>query len=116
MTPKPEDVLKLAEDIVAAKKMLSDLQTQWAAIFKGSADSVAVTVRTKRTDSFASQVEAVILGKPGKLLTIAEVATALGTDDTLKVGRTLFRLSNTKRIANPERGKYSTKTRLEVAA
>jgi hypothetical protein len=116
MTPKPEEVLKLASDIVKATKVLEDLQARWDAIFPSEPKPVPAPTRAIRESSFASRVEAVVVGQAGLPLTIAQVAAALGTTDTLKVGRTLFRLYSTKRIANPERGRYSAKTQMEIAA
>ncbi len=113
MPPKPEDVLKLADDLVKAKKVLDDLQAKWDSIFIPTPAN-APSSRATRDGSFSSQAEAVITGEPGRAFTIGQVANALGTEDTLKVGRTLFRLYNTGRIANPTRGCYSSKPVLEA--
>jgi hypothetical protein len=117
MPPTPEEVLKLAQEIKDTKAKLGELQTAWDAMFGLThiVGSVPVSApRAKRENSFSSRVEAVILGEPGRAFTIGQVAEILGAE-TLEVGRTLFRLYKTNRIANPQRGMYSTK-RAEVTA
>ncbi len=118
MTPKPEYVLELADKIVKAQKVLDALQAEWDGMFSPNATMSLFGVKNRavRDGSFSSRVEAVITGEPGRLFTIGQVAQTLGTDDTLKVGRTLFRLHTTNRIANPQRGLYAANKPVEVAA
>ena len=79
-----------------------------------SQNGASHTPRAKRDNSFPAQLKAILSSDPGKQFTIAEVAETAKVN-SLKVGRTLFRLANTGHIENPKRGFYQTK-RTEVVA
>jgi hypothetical protein len=104
MTPDPQEVLDLAKQLVEAKATLDELTRKWEKIFSHS-DSSPQPAKEKRTDSFAAKVRGVLAKEPGRVFTIGQVAD-LAEGDTLKVGRTLFRLANTGHVENAGRGLY----------
>ncbi len=106
MTPDPQEVLSLAAKIVETKAALDALNQKWEKLF--SHNGASPTPRAKRDDTFPAKLKAVLAGEPSRVFTIKEVAEIMG-EDSLKVGRTLFRLSNTGHIINTERGLYSAK-------
>ena len=114
MAPNPHHVLALAAKIAEAEKTLASLNEEWESMFSnaGVSQPAVRTSRAKRDNSFPSRVEKVITESPQKTFTIAEVAEALG-EESLKVGRALFRLSQSGRIDNPDRGKYRSKRFIE---
>ena len=114
MSPEPRVVLQLAKEIVDAEETLKALQHRWDEIFAvDSTRNVSSDLFRPvplRDVSFASQVEAVLQSAPNEPFTIRMVAAKLESD-SLKVGRTLFRLANTGKIENPSRGLYQAKVR-----
>jgi hypothetical protein len=111
MTPDPKEVGALANAIVEAEKRLEDLKRQWEAVF-----APPKATRVKRDGTVSAKVMSVLAGEPDRIFSIAEVATTL-SEEPLRVGRTLFRLSNMEQVASPGRGKYQAKeSRLESAA
>jgi hypothetical protein len=112
MTPDPQEVLKLAAQIVETKSLLAELNSKWEMMF--SQNGASRVPRAKRDNTFPAQLKAILASDPGKQFTISEVAETTKVD-SLKVGRTLFRLANTGRIENPKRGFYQAK-RTEVVA
>jgi hypothetical protein len=103
MTPNPQEVLDLATRIVETQSLLAELNRKWESMF--SHNGVSTVTRAKRDDSFAAKVKAALASEPGRIFTIAEVAE-ITEKDSLTVGRTLFRLSNTGHAINAGRGKY----------
>jgi len=106
MLPDPKEVLALATQIVETKSLLGELNRKWESMF--SSNGKSAPNRLAKSDNFTAKVRDAILATPGKSFTIAEVARILNAD-SLKVGRTLFRLAKTKKIDNPKRGKYRAK-------
>jgi hypothetical protein len=116
MTPDPQEVLNLAAAIVETKATLNELNKKWEKLFSSAPNGASVNApRAARDNTFPSKLKAILSGEPGRLFTIGQVADIAGVE-TLKVGRTLFRLANTGHIDNPERGLYRAKHGEEIAA
>lgn len=98
----------LAEQIVQAEALLASLQEKWAAIFSPNGNGASAP-NPGRADSFAGKVRGFLNARPSDSFTIAQVASGMGEADTLKVGRTLFRLHTSGHIQNAGRGVYKAK-------
>ena len=113
MSPDPRTVLQLAKEIVDAEEALKSLQHRWEELFESDSARDAIVEHnaklvSHRDISFASKVENLLLSSPNDFFSIKMVASMLDTD-SLKVGRTLFRLANTGKIENRGRGLYQAK-------
>jgi hypothetical protein len=101
--PQPKEILTLAQQIVTLEEQLAAAKGKWNLLFN-------VAQPTKRTRSLApdgltARLLEFIAGSSGVAFTIRAVAEAV-KEDELPVGRTLYRLAKTGRIANPQRGIY----------
>jgi hypothetical protein len=105
-TPKPKDVLPLAQEITRLETQLAEAKRKWNALF-------GVTEPEKRSralpaDGPSSKALAFVDQHAGVIFTISMVAEGIGEPDELAVGRALYRLAAKNRIVSPSRGRYTS--------
>jgi len=108
--PDPKEVIALAEQIVTLEEKLTAARAKWNRLFN-------VTEPAKRVRASQDGLTAMVLQfielNDDVAFAIPAVAQAL-KEDELPVGRTLYRLAKTGRIANPKRGVYTALKTLEA--
>jgi hypothetical protein len=102
--PEPQEVLKLATDIVSAKEHLASLQSRWDALFSGNSD-FPKGGRKPDPDGISSRVLAAIEGNPDEHFGASDLERKLGIDRK-KVERALNNLFVAKKITRHSRGNY----------
>src|ERR1700722_13535044 len=102
VAPKPQDVLHLAQEITQLEAKLAEARRKWNVLFGVVAPEKKT--RTVRADGLTSRVQNFIERYSGVPHSISEVAVGVGEPD-LPVGRVLYRLAATGKIASPARGR-----------
>ena len=105
MIPTRQEVVALAEKIAEAETDLALLQKQWDALFGLTDTTPQRKQRAQRGNSLPSRVMECFDNLPDRVFSVGDVADLVRTEP-LKVGRVLFRLGETKRIAKAGRGLY----------
>lgn len=109
-TPKPKDVLRLATEIVELENRLADLKRKWEFLLTGQPeDKPKRAPKSMSAHGLAAKIVKYLEDNPELDFSIAQVAVALDEPD-LAVGKTLYRLAKTKKIANLHRGIYGALT------
>ena len=99
--PDPQEVLKLAADIVSAKEHLNSLQSRWDALFMGQ----PIAGRKARTSGIATRVLAVIEESPDEHFDASLLQKKLGIGRK-PIERALNNLFVAEKIARHSRGNY----------
>lgn len=103
VAPKPQDVLQLAQEITQLEAQLAAARRKWDVLFGVVAPEKKTHIR--REDGLTARVQAHVERYSGIEHSISQVAEGVGEPD-LPVGRVLYRLAATGKIASPSRGRY----------
>jgi len=114
-SPSPEYVLKLAADIVAARKALDSLQTEWDALFS-AADPAAPVSRKPVLGGTASRILEIINSNPKELYGVERLHGLLEDTERKPIESSLFNLNKAGKILRHSRGLYkSLSTAIETS-
>jgi hypothetical protein len=110
-SPNPQDVLKLAADMVAAQKHLDTLKAQWDSLFAGSGLSVSAEVKPGRRahpEGISSRIFVLMESEPNSVFDTALLQERLGISRE-QVEPALYNLFAAGKVKRVSRGKYQAK-------
>jgi hypothetical protein len=115
--PNPQEVLKLAADMVEAQNVLTSLQIKWASLFNGSSPPAPIEIRPSERkggrkpdpDGTTSRVLKAIEDSPNEHFDSELLHRKLGIERK-KIERALYNLYTAEKIEKHSRGNYEAKT------